>query len=395
MPWMKRSIYFSMMKPQYLFYLLAFLSACSSEQKPLTFTEMNAGQLFDRYKKDVVLIKNRSYFKITFSDRTTVFANNLNSDAGGSILLNEAEARDNAEENYGTGFFIGKSGIIATNFHVIAPLNSLLERTSIREAVVDAVQTTRDAAIEDLNWQVNSLLSHYYDTAYLRRAVPEKLMNLLDVGRRDESESYDSAFVYQNRIDSLVKVFTTLDEASNKDFTVTIETAELSIALDASSGNTNQYACHLYSVTDDNHSDLALIQTNDKSLPEGVEQGLDLFRNDTSAYKQTLLPRDTLKVTTPLYLISYNYGEEIARTADGMKVQLTQGSVSQENDKYRVLYSIPALPGSSGGPVFNKKGQLVAINYSGFGQNGNFNYGILAFQLKRLVDKPPTLQVPL
>lgn len=51
------------------------------------------------------------------------------------------------------------------------------------------------------------------------------------------------------------------------------------------------------------------------------------------------------------------------------------------------MYSIPALPGSSGSPVVNMKGELVAVNYAGLNGTQNFNYGIRIKYLRDLLDK--------
>lgn len=51
------------------------------------------------------------------------------------------------------------------------------------------------------------------------------------------------------------------------------------------------------------------------------------------------------------------------------------------------MYSIPALPGSSGSPVLNRKGELVAINFSGLNGTQNFNYGIRMKYLKSLMEE--------
>ncbi len=40
------------------------------------------------------------------------------------------------------------------------------------------------------------------------------------------------------------------------------------------------------------------------------------------------------------------------------------------------MYSIPALQGSSGSPVINQYGELVAINFAGINSTQGFNYRI-------------------
>jgi hypothetical protein len=186
------------------------------------------------------------------------------------------------------------------------------------------------------------------------------------------------------------------ENLASHDFTVTVITVELSIALENATGNAEEYPCHVFSLSREKHIDLSLIQTNDLKLPDGVTGNIDLSGDiDAPSYTQTITNKDTLKVGTPLYLIGYNYGPTIANTTSGTKAQLTKGEVTQENDKYRVLYSIPALPGSSGSPVFNDYGQIVAIHYSGFTHNENFNYGILSFYLKEFIDATPNSFFPL
>ena len=51
------------------------------------------------------------------------------------------------------------------------------------------------------------------------------------------------------------------------------------------------------------------------------------------------------------------------------------------------MYSIPTLPGSSGSPVVNLQGQLVAINFAGINGTQNFNYGIRVKYLKDLINR--------
>lgn len=370
------------------------VSACSNNESLPPLKEMSSLQLFNKYRKSVVMIKNRSYYKIQFSNNTEAYMNLDNELDGGYITFNKQEAEENATVGYGTGFFVGEKGIIATNFHVIAPVSDLVENSNFTKEVIETIHLTRDNILSNLEWEASQYLTQYNDTAYLHAAIPDNIFNTLTIKVSDQKPE-DSANVYKQRIDSLVNAFNNIHQIETTDFKLTIETAELSIVMDAVTGNSKAYPCHIYSLTQDNKADLALIQTDDEKIPEGAECGINMYESDSTVYHMTMFEWDTLKVTTPLYLISFNHGEEIARTSQGIKVQLTQGSVSQESDQYRVLYSIPVLPGSSGGPVFNKKGQLVAINYCGFIAKDDFNYGVLSHQLIKLIQSPPETEVKL
>ena len=58
-----------------------------------------------------------------------------------------------------------------------------------------------------------------------------------------------------------------------------------------------------------------------------------------------------------------------------------------KNEEYRIGYNASTLGGSSGSPVLNKKGQLVAVNNSGLADTQGFNYGVRTKYLKELLDK--------
>ena len=66
-----------------------------------------------------------------------------------------------------------------------------------------------------------------------------------------------------------------------------------------------------------------------------------------------------------LYMIGFNQGPTIELTNTGIKAQITQGYIRQNTDNIKIMYSIPALQGSSGSPVVNQYGELVAINFAG------------------------------
>lgn len=50
-----------------------------------------------------------------------------------------------------------------------------------------------------------------------------------------------------------------------------------------------------------------------------------------------------------------------------------------------MMYSIPTLQGSSGSPVINQYGELMAINFAGLSTTQSFNYGIKVNKLKELL----------
>lgn len=90
----------------------------------------------------------------------------------------------------------------------------------------------------------------------------------------------------------------------------------------------------------------------------------------------------SVKLQDNLYMIGYNEGIQLANTSQGIQAQITSGQVSQNPDQYKILYTIPALPGSSGSPVLNKNGDVVAVNFAGLSNTQGFNFGIPYWQVK-------------
>ena len=86
-------------------------------------------------------------------------------------------------------------------------------------------------------------------------------------------------------------------------------------------------------------------------------------------------------------MIGFNLGPQLALTKEGIKAQITKGEVTQDTDEDHFMYSIPSLHGSSGAPVINSRGKLVAVNYAGLSQTQNFNFGIKSEHLKKLLEE--------
>jgi hypothetical protein len=379
--------------------LIVLLSSCKSNQEIKALPELSDAELFNKFRKSVVLISAKTYYKVSFQgkEQSALYFSSLSNEFN-EVFSNEAQAKENAEISYGTGFFIDEDGKIATNLHVLANCGEMISEVNFKEAVTFSIHNQRDEVIKYLSYNTDELKRiHPHDSAYLIQSVPEKFRS--DPPFRYSylrAENEDTSIIAMHkRIDSLLVLNNQLEMAGISDFNIEVMADDLNITLDASTGNKNTYECDIVTLSQNKSIDLAIIQTKDKELPEGVANDIDLSENDFNEYGSTIVPWDTVKVTTPLYLIGYNYGPELAKTSSGIKVQLTKGQVTQESDDLRVLYSIPALPGSSGSPVFNKQGKIVAVHYCGIVEGDSFNYGILSSHLKQLLDAGPVKTLPL
>lgn len=83
-----------------------------------------------------------------------------------------------------------------------------------------------------------------------------------------------------------------------------------------------------------------------------------------------------LEINQTIYVIGYNYGVVLAKTDNGINAQFTSGTVTQQPDGKRVTYSIPSMPDSSGSPVVDDGGRLVAVNFAKSNGSDNFNFGM-------------------
>ena len=83
-------------------------------------------------------------------------------------------------------------------------------------------------------------------------------------------------------------------------------------------------------------------------------------------------------------MIGYNQGFNLASTGNGIKTQFTSGTITQDPDDDRILYSIPTLGGSSGSPILNQWGELVAVNFAKTNDFQGFSFGVPASKLDAL-----------
>ena len=141
--------------------------------------------------------------------------------------------------------------------------------------------------------------------------------------------------------------------------------------------------------TDPQH-DLAIIQLDSKVTPSENYifnvPAVDPLNSYT--FKDNMKKKAGEDKNSNVYMISFNLGPQLALTTEGIKSQINLGNISQKTDE-QLLYSIPSLPGSSGSPVVNAQGELVAVNFAGLSTTQSFNYGIRVKFLYSLLQSLP------
>jgi S1-C subfamily serine protease len=339
-----------------LLYFLTLMIVFGCAEKPPEPTE-----LYNDYRKSVALIKNSYYFQTTLDNGFEFFYTIEN---GEPIFFDEEdEAISNAGVSYGTGFFISSTGELATNRHVVYPNQ---ETTAISEGINDYLNNIKYKLkkLINENQNENSKLADSYNEYYEYLDYDEKTKV------KDE---------YTNRKNEIIELERYLENLDfNPNNTITeLKRIFLGIALDdthVTSAN-DFIECVAIKKSDVEEIDLAIIQIKNKTTPTSATKIFDL--NNITLKKE-------LALNDKVFMIGFNHGILLANTGNGIKSQFTQGTITQDPDQNKILYSIPTLPGSSGSPIIDEWGNLVAINFAKTGDFQGFSFGIPSLALNNL-----------
>lgn len=359
-----------------LFVSLLLLPSCKKRIQPDT-----PDKLFDKYRNCVVLIRNQYYYQIDLSNGLNAYFTELENGEISDLTFDEDEAKKNGKIIYGTGFFITSDGKIATNRHIATPTIDDANALNSLKLKFDAAKYKIQEYQEELTQKIFNIES-YVTTNYAQleytsiQALKDKRLELLN--DRDKLSYLNVAFDF---------------EPSKS--TIKTKSVSIGIALENTfvTKSSDFRECVVINNSSEKGIDIALIQLKDKQTPISVKNIFDFsehnpnIKNGTSEEGEQYDLNKPLKIDTKVYMIGFNYGYEIGNTSEGLKAQLTQGTISQESDKTKVLYSIPSLQGSSGSPIIDQWGNLVAINFAKVSNTQSFNYGILAKHLKELSTK--------
>lgn len=336
-----------------IFFVLGAFYSCSD--KPLTPKE-----IYDENNSAVVLIKHEYFHKARFENGLEIFY----SGQGGSFkyYFTQEEVMQTPSISNATGFLVDSLGTIATNLHVVSPNHDEINYAKLQNALLEA----NHKAKEDLE-RFNKVKLKIAQFVLYEHTEP-----------LTQADSKYIAQVYQNILDSIqyFKNFISLTNFNPKNTKSALYTIELSVAFNGSQAESkfDYHDCRMIAKDKNEGIDLALLQLVSKQTP---------YHLKWIKLKDQTLPN----INDNVYMIGYNYGYELAKTTQGIKSQLTQGSITQEPDNYKILYSIPTLHGSSGSPILNQKGEVIAINFAGVKNTQAFNLGVPVSHLIKLYNQ--------
>ena len=331
-----------MKRLQYLLAAAALLCA-SACQKAMSPDEIN-----DLVSSGVMLVYNQYYYSVTLPSGDNIYF--LGTDEDGELYgltYDEKEAEVNARGGSGTGFFISEDGLIMTNRHVAYPQVSSDDVRRFLKGLKKGLKKVYREKMQELTQQF-----------YACEGDPGMQSKIAQQYSQYETavENIDDMDV--NEAD--IKTHTELGILYNGEHFLKYE---------------DLHPCTLVAYSEEPSIDLAIIQLDDATTPEGAY----IFKLRDEADDKPLT------FDQKLYMIGYNYGFSIARTEQGIYSQIYSGSVTQKSDGVRILYSIPAQHGSSGSPVVDEYGNLVAVNYAGYDNTQSFNYGIPSKKIRQFL----------
>ncbi|MBP5517724.1 MAG: trypsin-like peptidase domain-containing protein [Bacteroidales bacterium] len=325
--------------------------------------EKSAEEIYNEKASGVVMILNEHFYSVTLPTGNTFYFTGIEDGKLQNVAFSQNQIQ--TAYSFGTGFFVDKYGGILTNRHVV---NHYVKKSDVVHYVQNLLTALASYAQER---QEKAMYEGGRIYQYLRQSdMSDSYSQALKQRLYELSQEYEEAQSYIAQIKRI--------DASQ----IAVRChGKIGIAYNDSyvTGPSDFKPCTVEKESEDENVDLALIRLSDKQTPEGAaifNAGIDSMGN---IHENTA---DKLTLDQQLYLIGYNQGIALASTTEGIKAQLTSGKISQKPDQYRLLYTIPILQGSSGSPVVNSYGDLVAVNFAAVSGTQSFNFGIPIHQIR-------------
>lgn len=335
-------------------------------------------EIFNTEASGVAIVLNNVFYKASMPNGISFYFSGIENGELKDLTTNIDSIKLSTVS--GTAFFVDDQGSLLTNRHVVYP------------------ELPRDQVVACVNKSTARLMMFYQhrstELSQMMAVTQQEIENNVywdfDFWGRNfthESPANDSLRVQLQALSTererVEQALETLSYVNPSQIQVQVST-NLSIALHNQRVTTaNDFMqCKTVMMSPEDNVDLALIRLKSEQTPE--ECHVFMTPQETDEWDSpTLAEREKLAITQPLVMIGYNQGLMLGATEQGIQAQLTTGTISQEPDNQRVMYSIAALQGSSGSPVLNQWGELVAVNYAGILNSQSFNFGIPLVQINK------------
>lgn len=356
----------------WIFFLLTIFifSSCKKEIEP-----QSPEEIFEKYKGSVVLITNQFYYEIINGGDIFYYSPSSLE----KIYMSKEEVLKNLSIATGTGFIISKDGEIITNRHVVSPTDENYQ-TELYNYIQKNINRISENA-QKYNDSIESLRTYYRENSlYISYYDKENLEGKFD-------------FLVQRKNICLTSI-NILKNVDYSNSSIKFVSNNLGIAFNDTyvTDTDDLQECVLVKQSEKENVDLALIQTKSKIFNKPPSEILNFKDNNPNIFEN---PNENperdikkpVKINSDVYMIGYNRGFALANTKQGIKSQFTIGKVSQENDSEKILYTIPTLEGSSGSPIIDKWGNLVAVNFAKIIDSQSFSFGIPVYNVKQFYEE--------
>ena len=367
-----------MKKSLFVTVLIALVMACGTFFTLMAYDNKSNEEIESEMASGVVLVQNQSYYEIDIPGRKPIYFSGFD-DEGNIEGRTEDKGAVKQVLFYGTGFFISNKGQIATNMHVV---NSKLDDEDVQKIKTNF--TSYYASEKKRIMARREEASYDYDCLATTCAYG---IIYDDMSFSDLMGYSEEAVQLQAKMDDYDKKISDLENINMADAEIKCH-VKISIAYNDSHVTSTEDFIPCVVTKKDMEHDLAIIELKDRTTPESkhvfevpAEDPLENYGFHDKITKTLSNDKNSL-----LHMAGFNYGPLVDVTQSSLKSQFNTGTISQNTDD-RLMYSIQVLCGSSGSPVVNRSGELVAINHAGLAESQGFNYGIKVKHLRNLMDQ--------